>query len=191
MYQQQISEMLLSSGFSQQQAQKLLEIGSVLELPTRHVLTHQGQSIEQVYLLVQGICLEQWITQQHEAVTKTCSWPGEWLLPSEPLTEQYIASTLVETLTPCLLLCLPVEHVIRWRIQAEPLYQNLLEQRIKADDQKTMFQKLYSPSERYHLLSQQFESELDMLSVYHLAQCLDTTEPQIEQILQAHQSCND
>lgn len=186
MHQQQISEMLLSSGFNQQQTQTLLEMGSVLELPTRHVLTHQGQPIEQVYLLVQGICCEQWITQQQQAVTKTCCWPGEWILPSEPLKERDIASTLVETLTPCLLLCLPVEHVVRWRIQAEPLYQNLLEQRIKADHQKAMFKQLYSPYERYHLLSQQFENQLETLSLYHLAQCLDTTEPQLEHILQAY-----
>ncbi len=188
MDEQVITQHLLNLGFSETQVASLLAAGSQLELPTRHVLTHQGQFASDVYLLLEGMCLEEYLLGGERSVVKECYWPGEWLINTQTLIQAAPANTLLETLSPCLLFCLPIETLRTWRADQHPLYLALLEQRLIVENEKNQFTKLYTASERYQILIGQFAQSMTELSAAQLAQCLTITETELDALRNEHRN---
>lgn len=160
---------LQKHGFSHQHIEELAQVVYPLELPTRHVLVNQGEATESVYFLLEGLCHACYLTQNGKQYSKEFYWELDWMVGFESLINQQTSPFLVETLTPVQLLCFPMQAIIKWREESNPLYIKLLEAQLLYKEAKERFMLLYSPQERYAFFCQQYSDLESRLNDYQIA----------------------
>lgn len=70
-----------------------------LQLPTRHILTHQGEQPQQVYFLLEGLCHACYLTEDGKEFSKEFYWEVDWIIGFESLISQQPSPFLLETLS--------------------------------------------------------------------------------------------
>ena len=53
---------------------------NLLELPTRHILTHQGESPSHAFFLLEGLCHACYLTSDGKQYSKEFYWEVDWLI---------------------------------------------------------------------------------------------------------------
>lgn len=142
---------LTQSGFSESEALQLSEHGQELELPTRHILCHQGEFHSHIYFILEGLCHASYLTEQGKEFSKEFYWEQDWVIGFESVIKDQPSTYLLETLTACRLFCLPIETLHHWRASKHSIYLKLLETQLMNKEHKERFMLLYSPEERYQL----------------------------------------
>ncbi len=74
---------LTQNGFSEQDAAQLIEHGQELELPTRHILCHQGELGSHIYFILEGLCHASYLTEQGKEFSKEFYWEKDWVIGFE------------------------------------------------------------------------------------------------------------
>ncbi len=171
MHSPSLNHQLESFGFSHEEAQQLLEVSSPLELPTRHILVQQGEKSNDTYLVLNGLVIESYLTPT-QATLRDSYWPQELILDIDSLLNNTCSKTLLETLTPALLLCVPVSAIQEWRAQHHPLYVRLLERAQLQVTYKQQFLSIYTSQERYQIITEQFPHLVKQVPEYQLATSL-------------------
>ncbi|MDF2153189.1 Crp/Fnr family transcriptional regulator [Vibrio sp. CAU 1672] len=154
--QSNIISRLSAQGFSETEAAQIAAHGEWLELPTRHILNHQGDFCSHIYFIQQGLCHASYLTENGKAFSKEFYWENDWIIGFEGLIKQQASPYLLETLTPCQLFCLPIEALQQWRAERHPLYLKLLETQLMYKENKERFMLLYTPEERYQLFCEHY-----------------------------------
>lgn len=176
------TEQLKQSGFTDDQIVELVNIGSPLELPTRHILVNQGEQTESAYFLLDGLCHACYLTDQGKQYSKEFYWESDWILGFESLINHQASPFLLETLTPATLLCFPVETIAQWRNQGNPLYLKLLETQLLYKEAKERFMLLYSPQQRYQLFCDSYPQLENRLTDYQIAAYLGISHVSLSRI---------
>ncbi|MCC3855533.1 Crp/Fnr family transcriptional regulator [Vibrio parahaemolyticus] len=142
---------LTQHGFSEDEASQLMVYGQELELPTRHILSHQGEFSSHIYFILEGLCHASYLTEKGKEFSKEFYWEKDWVIGFESVIKGQPSSYLLETLTACHLFCLPIEALHQWRAEKHSIYLKLLETQLMNKENKERFMLLYSPEERYQL----------------------------------------
>ncbi len=182
------TQQLTSNGFTDHEVEQLIEVASPLELPTRHVLTHQGEMAQEIYFLCKGICHASYLTDKGKEFSKEFYWEEDWIIGFESLIEQTASPYLLETLTECTLLCLPIRQLQEWRAKKHTLYIKLLETQLMYKENKERFMLLYSPQERYQLFCEHYPALRARLNDYQVAAYLGITPISLSRIKKRHGS---
>lgn len=185
---QTFSSQLHDYGFTQTEIEQISRSAQLLELPTRHILLHQGQIAEEIYFLLGGICHSAYLTDKGKEYSKEFYWEKDWIVGFESLIKQQPSPYLLESLTPCTLLALPIETMRAWREQRNSLYMKLLETQLMHKENKERFMLLYSPEERYQLFCSHFSHLLERLNDYQIAAYLGITPISLSRIKNRSQS---
>ncbi|MCV5960816.1 hypothetical protein OFO30_36080, partial [Escherichia coli] len=61
---------LVNHGFLETEANQLIENGELLELPTRHILNHQGELSSHLYFIIEGLCHASYLTEHGKEFSK-------------------------------------------------------------------------------------------------------------------------
>ncbi|GEM77020.1 Crp/Fnr family transcriptional regulator [Vibrio sagamiensis] len=146
-----LSSDLIRLGFIADEARQLIEHGQQLELPTRHILHHQGEVSSHIYFVLEGLCHASYLTDKGKEFSKEFYWEKDWIIGFESVIKEQPSPYVLETLTPCHLFCLPIEVFHQWREEAHPIYIKLLEAQLMYKENKERFMLLYTPEERYQL----------------------------------------
>ncbi len=170
-------------GLSEEDAQQLFKVSSVLELPTRHILVNQGQQVSHIYFVSKGVCHSSYLTSLGESLSKEFFWEPELILDCEAISKLSPMPYLLETLSPVILICLPIEVIQHWRIASHPLYIKLLEAHLIHKENKERFTLLYTAEQRYQIISQQFPDLIERLSDSHIAAYLGITLDKLSEIV--------
>lgn len=173
---------LQNNGFSQHQIEELAQVVSLLELPTRHILINQGDNTDSIYFLLDGLCHACYLTPEGKQYSKEFYWELDWMVGFESLIKQQASPFLLETLTPVQLLCFPMDAIIAWRKEANPLYIKLLETQLLHKETKERFMLLYSAEERYEMFCQSFSDLEKRLSDYQIAAYLGISHVSLSRI---------
>ncbi|NVD05573.1 Crp/Fnr family transcriptional regulator [Vibrio sp. JPW-9-11-11] len=181
-------QQLLSYGFNSSEAQQLCRSAQRIELPTRHILLHQGQIATEIYLLLEGICHSAYLTDKGKEFSKEFYWENDWIIGFESLIKQQTSPYLLESLTPCTLIALPVDTLRAWRAEKHSIYLKLLETQLMHKENKERFMLLYSPEQRYELFCRNFPHLLDRLNDYQIAAYLGITSISLSRIKKRAQS---
>ncbi|MGR5236806.1 Crp/Fnr family transcriptional regulator [Vibrio alfacsensis] len=147
---------LIQHGFLEQEVSQLIEHGQLIELPTRHILNHQGEFSSHIYFVLEGLCHACYLTDKGKALSKEFYWEKDWVIGFEGVIKHQASPYLLETLTPVELFCLPIEVLHQWRAETHPIYLKLLEAQLMHKENKERFMLLYSPEERYQLFCQHY-----------------------------------
>ncbi|EOB1206666.1 Crp/Fnr family transcriptional regulator [Photobacterium damselae] len=166
---------LIEHQFDRTEIDNLLASASLLELPTRHILTHQGEHNQSVYFLLEGLCRASYLTADGKEFSKEFYWEHDWIIGFESVILQHPSPYLVESLTPIIVVEIPLAAVQIWRKQGHPIYLKLLENQLIHKEHKERFMLLYSPEQRYLLFCQQFPDLLPRLTDQHIAAYLGIT----------------
>ncbi|WP_367987431.1 Crp/Fnr family transcriptional regulator [Vibrio sp. NTOU-M3] len=162
-------------GFTQDEIQELCDLATPLELPTRHILVHQGEEASDVYFIIEGICHAAYLTEKGKEFSKEFYWEQDWVIGFESLIKHQPSPYLIESLTPCKMLCLPVETLRCWREERHSLYIKLLETQLMYKENKERFMLLYTAEERYELLRQNFPNLIERVNDCQIAAYLGIT----------------
>lgn len=176
------------NGFTSQEVDQLILSARQLELPTRHILLHQGQVAEEIYFLVSGICHSCYLTEKGKEFSKEFYWENDWLIGFESLIKQQASPYLLESLTPCTMISLPIAALRQWRDEKHSIYLKLLETQLMYKENKERFMLLYSPEERYQLFCQHYPELLERLNDYQVAAYLGITPISLSRIKNRHQN---
>ncbi|MCG3883468.1 Crp/Fnr family transcriptional regulator [Photobacterium leiognathi] len=171
----QLAEFLQQFGAEQTTIDEALALAQILELPTRHILLHQGQQAEQFYFLLDGLCHACYLTENGKQFSKEFYWDQDALIGFEGLITQSPSPFLLETLSASQLIALPITLIETWRAQGLTLYINLLERQLVFKENKERFMLMYSPEERYQLFTQSFAELNFKLTDYQIASYLGIT----------------
>ncbi|WP_318482332.1 Crp/Fnr family transcriptional regulator [Photobacterium leiognathi] len=171
----QLAEFLQQFGAEQTTIDDALAHAQILELPTRHILLHQGQQAEQFYFLLDGLCHACYLTESGKQFSKEFYWDQDALIGFEGLITQSSSPFLLETLSASQLIALPITLIETWRAQGLALYINLLERQLVFKENKERFMLMYSPEERYQLFTQSFAELNFKLTDYQIASYLGIT----------------
>ncbi len=166
---------LTQNGFSESEASQFIEHGQELELPTRHILCHQGEFNTHIYFILEGLCHASYLTESGMELSKEFYWEHEWMLDLESLVKNQPSGYLLETLTACRLFCLPIETLHHWRANKHSIYLKLLETQLMNKEHKERFILLYSAEERYHLLCTHYPDLEQRITDRQIAAYLDIT----------------
>lgn len=172
---QQFYQQMLQHGFSATQIEQLLTGAFPLELPTRHILVNQGEVPSHFYFVSQGICHASYLTEQGKEFSKEFYWEEDWIIGFENLIQNTPSPYLLETLTPVVLLCLPLQHLHQWRSDAHPLYIKLLETQLMHKENKERVMLLLRPEQRYQAMCEQFPDLIPRISDTLIAAYLGIT----------------
>lgn len=183
-FKQQLSEY----GFHSCEINQLCQSAQLIELPTRHILLHQGQMAQAIYFLLDGICHSAYLTEKGKEFSKEFYWENDWIIGFESLIKQQPSPYLLESLTPCSMIALPLETLRIWRAEKQSLYLKLLETQLMHKENKERFMLLYSPEERYVLFCQHFPHLLTRLNDYQIAAYLGITSISLSRIKKRAQS---
>jgi CRP-like cAMP-binding protein len=175
-------------GFTLSEIDQITSSAQLIELPTRHILLHQGQVAEEIYFLLNGICHSAYLTDKGKEYSKEFYWENDWIIGFESLISQQASPYLLESLTECTLVVLPVETLRDWRKSRNSLYMKLLETQLLYKENKERFMLLYSPEERYDLFCQSFPQLLNRLNDYQIAAYLGITPISLSRIKNRGQS---
>lgn len=156
MLEQPFFDYLTQHGFTTIDARTLCDIGKIIELPTRHILHHQGEHPESLYWLNSGLCHSSYLTDDQQEVTKELIYEQEWIIPCESMVLDEPIDCLVESLTEVQLIEIPLAMVLNWRKDSPYLYLQLLELYSVQQAQKQRFNCLFSTHERWQLFQQHF-----------------------------------
>ncbi|MDW6002815.1 Crp/Fnr family transcriptional regulator [Vibrio mangrovi] len=162
-------------GFTDEEIQALVDIATPLDLPTRHILSHQGEVASHIYFVLEGICHASYLTDKGKSFSKEFYWESDWIIGFESLIKQEPLPYLLETLSPVKLMYLPVSTLFQWHTSQHPAYIKLLEAKLMHKENKERFMLLYTPEERYQLFRQNYPELLDRLADYHVAAYLGIT----------------
>lgn len=185
---QGFQQQLIDYGFTASETEKLIDSAQLVELPTRHILLHQGQVATEIYLLLEGVCHSAYLTNQGKEFSKEFYWENDWIIGFESLIKQQASPYLLESLTPCTLITLPVDTLRVWREDKHSIYLKLLETQLMHKENKERFMLLYSPEQRYQLFCQNFPHLLDRLNDYQIAAYLGITPISLSRIKKRAQS---
>lgn len=131
-----------------------LATATFIELPTRHILLHQGQQPTHSYFLISGICHACYLTEQNQQISKEFYWEPTLIWNSESIIKNTTSSYLLETLSPSQIIMLPIDLLTQWRKQNNSIYQALLERQLQHKENKEQLMLMYSPEQRLQLFSQ-------------------------------------
>lgn len=168
-------DFLQQHGFQPEQARQLNQKSEHINLPTRTILAHQGDTVEHLYFVIEGLCHACYLTADGKKFSKEFYWAGDCLVNFESLIKKLPAPYLIETLAPSQLIRLPLILVQQWREQCHPFYLQLLENQLLYKENKERFMLLHSPEERYKLFSERFPDLLTRLSDYQIASYIGIT----------------
>lgn len=168
--------------FSDDEIAQLVELASPLELPTRHILVEQGARANAFYFVLEGLCHASYLTEQGKEFSKEFYWEQDWVIGFESLIKQQGSPFLIETLTPCLILCLPIKTLQQWRLAHHPIYLKLVEAQLMHKENKERFMLLYSPEERYQLFCHHFPQLEPRLTDYQIAAYLGISSVSLSRI---------
>ena len=160
---------LKQHNFVDDDSKQLVQLASSLELPTRHILVEQGANADSFYFVLDGLCHASYLTVQGKEFSKEFYWEQDWIIGFESLIKPQGSPFLIETLTPCHILCLPLSTLQQWRQEHHPIYIKLLEAQLMHKENKERFMLLYSPEERYQLFCQHFTQLEQRLTDYQIA----------------------
>ncbi|ELK8310287.1 TPA: Crp/Fnr family transcriptional regulator [Vibrio vulnificus] len=153
-----------------------------LQLPTRHILHHQGEYPQQFYFLLDGLCHACYLTEEGKEFSKEFYWEVDWMIGFESAILQQASPFLLETLTPVHLLTFPIELLQHWRSTHHPLYTHLLETQLIYKERKERFLLLHTPEQKYHLFKTSFPTLLERLSDRQIAAYLGITPVSLSRI---------
>lgn len=169
-------------GFSPQEIKPIQEQSSLLELPTRHILTHQGESPSHAFFLLEGLCHACYLTSDGKQYSKEFYWEVDWLISFESLVKNGPSPYLLESLTPVKLLSFPIDLIEQWRAESHPLYIKLLETQLMYKESKERFMLLHSPEERYSLFCETYPDLVSRITDYQIAAYLGITHISLSRI---------
>ncbi|CAM3086502.1 Crp/Fnr family transcriptional regulator [Vibrio tubiashii] len=181
-------QQLSQNGFTQPEIEQLTQSAQLIELPTRHILLHQGEVAEEIFFLLDGMCHSAYLTDKGKEFSKEFYWENDWIIGFESLVNQQPSPYLLESLTQCTLLSLPIETLRVWREQKHSIYLKLLETQLMYKENKERFMLLYSPEERYELFCQHYPNLLERLNDYQIAAYLGITPISLSRIKKRSQS---
>jgi len=170
-----LNHFLQQLGATSDVAQRVVDQAKLLELPTRHILLNQGETPSDCYFLLEGVCHACYLTEDGRQYSKEFYWDQDVLLGFESLITGQPSPYLLETLSACQLLALPIELLQQWREQGDPLYIKLLERQLVHKEQKERFMLMHSPEERFQLFSESFPDLLKRVADYQVASYLGIT----------------
>ncbi|MDN3608909.1 Crp/Fnr family transcriptional regulator [Vibrio ostreicida] len=168
-------EQLVEKGFDHQEIKQLIDSAQLIELPTRHILLHQGQVAEDIFFVLEGMCHSAYLTDKGKEFSKEFYWENDWIIGFEGLITQQPSPYLIESLTACLIFSLPMDTLKQWRDNKHSVYLKLLETQLMYKESKERFMLLYSPEERYQLFCLNFPYLLTRLNDYQIAAYLGIT----------------
>ncbi|KHT52109.1 Crp/Fnr family transcriptional regulator [Vibrio sinaloensis] len=175
-------QQLISHGFNTDETEQLCQSAKWIELPTRHILLHQGEVAQEIYFLLEGICHSAYLTEKGKEFSKEFYWENDWIIGFEGLIKQQPSPYLLESLTPCSLVSLPIETLRNWREEKHGIYLKLLETQLMHKENKERFMLLYSPEERYTLFCEHFPNLHERLNDYQVAAYLGITSISLSRI---------
>ncbi|KJY84267.1 Crp/Fnr family transcriptional regulator [Vibrio galatheae] len=181
-------QQLANNGFTTQEISQLESVARLIELPTRHILLNQGEVAGEIYFLLDGICHSSYLTEKGKAFSKEFYWENDWIIGFEGLIKQQPSPYLLESLTPCSILSLPIATLRDWRNNKHSIYLKLLEAQLMFKENKERFMLLYSPEERYQLFCQHFPHLIERLNDYQIAAYLGITPISLSRIKKRSQS---
>ncbi|GHA66715.1 Crp/Fnr family transcriptional regulator [Photobacterium aphoticum] len=176
------SHFLQQHGADQATIDQALADATLLELPTRHILLHQGEPVEHAFFLVDGICHACYLTENGRQFSKEFYWEQEMLIGFESLTNDAPSPFLLETLSASQLVAIPLSVIKQWRAQHHPLYQHLLERQLQFKEHKERFMLLHSPEERFALFGEHFPELCQRITDQQLASYLGITATSLSRI---------
>lgn len=168
-------QQLANNDFTEQEIQQLNHSCRHLELPTRHILLHQGELANEIYFLLDGVCHSSYLTDKGKSFSKEFYWESDWIIGFESLIRKQPSPYLLESLTPCSVLSLPIDTLRTWRDEKHGIYLKLLETQLMYKENKERFMLLYTPEERYLIFCQHYPELLERLNDYQVASYLGIT----------------
>ncbi|KLV08359.1 Crp/Fnr family transcriptional regulator [Photobacterium ganghwense] len=174
--------------FTRQEIEQLTQSAKLIELPTRHMLLHQGEVAKEIFFLLEGICHAAYLTDKGKEFSKQFYWENDWIIGFESLVNQQPSPYQLESLTQCSILSLPIETLITWREQKHSIYLKLLETQLMYKENKERFMLLYTPEERYELFCQHYPNLRKRLNDYQIAAYLGITSISLSRIKKRNQS---
>ena len=157
-------------------------VAEPLDLPTRHILLHQGQTQTHCYFLLNGLCHACYLTEQGKQFSKEFYWDQDVIIGFESLITNEPSAFLLETLSASQLIMLPITLFQQWRQQQHPLYQILLERQLRHKEHKERFMLMHTPEQRLQLFSEHFPELVDRITDYQLASYLGITSISLSRI---------
>ncbi|MDO6708785.1 Crp/Fnr family transcriptional regulator [Photobacterium sp. 1_MG-2023] len=157
-------------------------VAETLELPTRHILLNQGELATQAFFLIDGLCHACYLTAEGHAISKDFFWEQELLIGFESLLTEEGSPYLLETLSACRVLTLPIDLILNWRETCPDLYMALAERQLLFREQKEQFMRLYSPARRYALFTESIGDFAAHISNTQLASYLGLSATQLDSL---------
>ncbi|PKF80489.1 Crp/Fnr family transcriptional regulator [Vibrio sp. vnigr-6D03] len=167
---------------SNDEIESIFSNANLLEFPTRHILTHQGESPYHAFFLLEGLCHACYLTSDGKQYSKEFYWEVDWLISFESLVKNGPSPYLLESLTPVKLLSFPIELIEQWRAESHPLYIKLLETQLMYKEGKERFMLLHSPEERYSLFCETYPDLVSRITDYQIAAYLGITHISLSRI---------
>ena len=168
-------DFLQQHGFTREQALELNRASTRLELAAKTAITRQGDVAEFLYFMVKGLCHACYHTNDGKTFSKEFYWQGDFLINFESLIKQEPSPYSLETLSPSLLISIPVTQIQQWRKLGHPFYLHLLENQLLHKENKERFMLLHGPKERYQLFSKRFPELESRLTDYQVASYIGIT----------------
>ncbi len=122
-----------------------------LQYPTQEVIIKQGQRLTSLYFVVEGVLREQQIDPQGALTSKGLYSEGDWLMSLSHLSSP-VSESLIESVTPCQLIELPIALVNAWRTTQNRKWPALLERYCQQLEQRKQLQNLDSQAVYQSLL---------------------------------------
>ncbi|MGF1752533.1 Crp/Fnr family transcriptional regulator [Vibrio makurazakiensis] len=182
-------QQLKSFNFTDNEIESLIDIAKPLELPTRHILVNQGEAPDSFYFIIEGLCHACYLTEEGKQFSKEFYWEQDWVLGFESLIKQQASPYLLETLTPIVLLQLPMSALAEWREESNPLYIKLLETQLMHKENKERFMLLYTPEQRYQLFCEHYPDLESRLNDNQIAAYLGITAISLSRIKSRLNNC--
>ncbi|CAH0536060.1 Crp/Fnr family transcriptional regulator [Vibrio marisflavi] len=179
---------LQKNGFAQQEIDQLIQSAKLIELPEHQALLHQGEVANDVFFMLEGICHSAYLTDKGKKFSKEFYWEYDWIIGFESLINQQASPYLIETITRCSILSLPIETLGKWRKERHDIYLKLLETQLMYKEKKERFMLLHTPEERYELFCLNFPSLLERLNDYQIAGYLGITPISLSRIKKRSQN---
>lgn len=173
---------LQQNAFQPDQATAINKQSKYVSLETDTVLVHQGDITEHVYFLQEGLCHACYLTDEGKKYSKEFYWTGDLVVNFESLIQQTPTPYLIESLSQCQLIRLPINQVQQWRDQRHSCYLRLIERQLLHKENKERFMLLHGPEERYRLFNERFPELETRLADYQIASYIGITPVSLSRI---------
>jgi len=172
---QSFIDLLQQHGFQLEQAKLLYQEAEYLGVPTGTILSYQGDKVEHIYFLIEGLCHACYLTVEGKKFTKEFYWARDCIINFESVIQKEPSTYLVETLAPSQFVRLPLTQIQQLREQRHPFYLWLVENQLLHKENKERFMLLHSPEARYKLFIERFSDLERRLSDYQVASYIGVT----------------